>query len=214
MAAAAAATALAGSAWMAAEVAALGRGARTRVFDDAAAVPASRVGLVLGCAERLADGRPNLFFTLRIRAAAELYAAGKVEYLLVSGDNGTKSYDEPTAMKAALVRAGVPDDRVVLDFAGFRTLDSVVRAREVFGQTRITIVSQRFHNERAVYLARRHGIAAYGYNAPDVGGAGGAAVRAREVLARVKAVLDVRVLGTRPRFLGEPVPIGPGAGAA
>jgi SanA protein len=199
---------LVASGWMAAEVAAMERTAGARVFDDAAAVPANRVGLLLGCSPRLADGRRNLYFDLRIRAAAELYRAGKVRYVLASGDNGTKGYDEPGEMKAALVAAGVPEDRIALDYAGFRTLDSVVRAKKVFGEERFTVISQRFHNERAVYLARENGIDAVGFNARDVGGAAGRFTRLREIGARVKAVLDVHVLRTRPRFLGEPVRIG------
>lgn len=170
------------------------------------ALPEIKTALVLGCAPTL-DGRPNLFFTRRIDAAARLFYAGKVSDILVSGDNGSRRYDETTAMKEALVKAGVPASRIHADYAGFRTLDSVVRAREVFGQERLIVVSQRFHNERAVFLALRHGIEAYAYNAADVTGAGGARMQAREWLARLRAVLDVTLLRTRPKFLGEPVRI-------
>lgn len=129
--------------------------------------------------------------------------------LLVSGDNGSRQYDEPTAMKAALVAAGVPAERIVCDYAGFRTLDSVVRAREVFGQSRFLVVSQRFHNERAIFLARRLGIEAVGLNAQDVPRSRALTTWLREYLARVQAVLDVTLLGTRPRFAGPPEPIRP-----
>lgn len=165
-------------------------------------LPEVEVALVLGCAERLGDGRRNRFFDARMTAAAELYHAGKVRYLLVSGDNSRPDYDEPSDMRRALVEAGVPTSRIVLDYAGFRTLDSVLRARDVFGLERLIVVSQRFHNERAVYLARAHGIRAYGLDAQDIGGVEGMRVRAREVLSRMAAVLDVELLNTRPRFPG------------
>ena len=132
------------------------------------------MGLVLGCSTNLADGRPNPYFVHRIEAATALYAEGVVAYLLVSGDNGTRDYDEPTMIKAALVERGVPAHRIVLDYAGFRTLDSVIRAREVFGIDDFVVVSQRFHCERAVLLARRLGMHATGYAASDVPGIEGA----------------------------------------
>ena len=167
-------------------------------------LPKMKAGLVLGCAPTV-QGRPNLFFTKRIQAAALLMKSGKVQVLIVSGDNSNPQYDEATAMKDALVKAGVPEKRIYLDYAGFRTLDSVVRAKEVFGQVAFIVVSQRFHNERAVFLARRVGINAVGYDAGDVGGRGGLLTHLREYLARVQAVLDVEVLGTEPKFLGAPV---------
>jgi SanA protein len=170
------------------------------------ALPTTKVGLVLGCSEQVAGGRKNLYFERRIAAAAELFHAGKVFYLLVSGDNSRADYDEPSAMQRALVAAGVPASRIVLDYAGFRTLDSVVRAKQVFGLHELTIVSQRFHNERAVYLARAHGLRAYGYNARDVNGPAALRTRLREIVSRVVAVLDVEVLHSTPHFAGPPEP--------
>jgi SanA protein len=174
--------------------------------EDVPAVPARKAALVLGCAPTV-QGRPNRFFTGRIEAAARLHQAGKVKALIVSGDNSTTQYDEPTAMKQALMKAGVPESAIHLDYAGFRTLDSVVRAREVFGQEAFVVVSQRFHNERAVFLARRLGMEATGFNAADVPGRRGLRTRLREYLARVQAVLDVTVLGTQPKFLGPKVEV-------
>jgi SanA protein len=171
------------------------------------ALPVNEVGLVLGTSDRLRSGAPNPFFAHRIAAAARLIRSGKVSYLLVSGDNSTLSYNEPWKMRRALMAAGVDSARIVLDYAGFRTLDSVVRAKEVFGQRRITIISQRFHNERAVFIARRCGIDAVGYNAADAPAWTGLRTLLRERLARVRVMLDLW-LGTEPRFLGEPVPIG------
>ncbi|RYZ10179.1 MAG: hypothetical protein EOO73_00980 [Myxococcales bacterium] len=176
------------------------------VYARASELPAARVALVLGCSPRVAGGRRNQFFIARMAAAAELYHSGKASYLLLSGDNSRPSYDEPTEMKLALEGLGVPSERLVLDYAGFRTLDSVVRAKEVFGVKRVIVVSQHFHNVRAVYLARARGLEAFGYDAAEVGGLGGAWPKVREVASRIFAVLDVRVFGTRARFGGPPEP--------
>lgn len=181
------------------------RSASGRLFDVATAVPDQRVGLVLGCTKKLRGGWSNPFFTSRISAAAELFKAGKLKNLIVSGDNHHEGYDEPTDMKDALIAAGIPEDCIYPDYAGFRTLDSIVRAKKVFGRDKITIISQRFHNERAVYLARANGIDAIALNAADVRFEWALKVYLREALARVKAVLDVQVLHTQPKFLGEPV---------
>jgi SanA protein len=200
-------TLLAGG-WLTVEAARLPADVQSWIFDDIAAVPVNDVGLLLGCAPMLGHGRPNPFFTARVHAAADLFAAGRIRFVLASGDNGTVAYNEPARLRDALIAAGVPADRIILDHAGFRTLDSVVRARDVFGQQRFTVISQRFHNERAVFLARERGIEAVAYDAPEVGGLDGFKVKVREALARVRAVLDVRVLKTQPRFLGPSVSIG------
>lgn len=176
-------------------------------LDAVEALPEAPVAVVLGTAPMLADGRVNLFFRPRLEAAARLFKAGKVKALIVSGDNGSKNYDEPTEMKRVLIELGVPEGKIVCDFAGFRTLDSMVRAKEVFGQSRFIVVSQRFHNERAVYLARASGIEAWGLNAKDVPVALSLKTFLREKLACVKAVLDVNVFHTQPRFLGEKVAV-------
>ncbi|WP_395738984.1 vancomycin high temperature exclusion protein [Prosthecobacter sp.] len=176
-----------------------------RCFGDAKAMPEAPAAVVLGTAAHVAGGWNNYFFKYRMEAAAALYKSGKVKALIVSGDNGTHSYDEPTDMKLALIKLGVPEGKIVCDYAGFRTLDSVVRAKEVFGQQRVIFVSQRFHNARAIYLARAFGIEAYGLNAKDVPVKLSVKTFLREKLACVKAVLDVNVLGTQPKFLGEKV---------
>lgn len=181
--------------------------AEGRCFDDVNAMPEAPVAVVLGTAAHVAGGWSNYFFKYRMEAAAALFKAGKVKALIVSGDNGTYSYDEPTDMKLALMKLGVPADKIVCDYAGFRTLDSVMRAKEVFGQQRVIFVSQRFHNVRAIYLARAFGIEAYGMDAKDVPVSLSVKTFLREKLACVKAVLDVNVLGTKPRFLGEKVSV-------
>src|SRR5579871_6317361 len=135
--------------------------------DDPAEVPEMDVALVLGAAPIGPEGGPNRYFEYRLDAAAALWKAGKVKYLLVSGDNSTPDYDEPSAMRAGLIKRGVPADAIYRDFAGLRTWDSVVRAQSIFGQKRLIIVSQRFHLSRALFLARETGIEACGFEARD-----------------------------------------------
>ncbi|MCE2966312.1 MAG: vancomycin high temperature exclusion protein [Phycisphaerales bacterium] len=178
-----------------------------RLYSVANPPPQVPVGLVLGTSPTLPNGRKNLFFSARIEAAAQLYRDGRVQHLLVSGDNRHHAYDEPTAMRDALIALGVPAGDITLDFAGFRTLDSVVRARSVFGQSKFIVVSQQFHCQRAIFLARAHGIDAIGYCAAEPTGAAATRVRLREVLARATAILDVHVLNTGPHFPGPPEPI-------
>src|SRR5262245_61874620 len=133
------------------------RSGDARVFCQISTLPVNDVGLVLGTAPTVKSGRANLHFRNRIAAAADLWRAGKVKHLLLSGDNHISTYDEPTAMKQALIALGVPERVMTLDYAGFRTLDSVVRAREIFGQTRLTLITDDFHAHRAVFLARHSG---------------------------------------------------------
>lgn len=177
-----------------------------RVHRDPARVPTAPVALVLGTAP-LHQGRPNRFYTARLDAAARLYLSGRVRGLLVSGDNGSVNVDEPSAMKRDLVERGVPAEHITCDFAGFRTLDSVVRAREVFGLERVVVVSQAFHAERAVFLARRRGLSAEAFAAEDPWLGPWLKVRLRELAARSLAWWDLLV-GTDPRYLGPPETVG------
>ena len=174
-----------------------------RVFDSASidAVPRQRAAVVMGCVRTLPNGLNNLYFSRRIDAAAELYKAGKVDSIIVSGDNHVKGYDEPSDMKEALVNAGVPAERIVCDYAGFRTLDTVVRAKKVFGLNSFIIVSQPDHVRRAVFTARGFGCDAYGYAAKDVTGRSSIKTTIREQLAKIAAVADV-ILRRGPKFLG------------
>lgn len=181
--------------------------AKDRMYDDVSAIPFNRVGVLLGTNPKGRKGNTNPFYINRIKACAALYKAGKIERVLVSGDNSRATYDEPTCIKADLIAAGLPDSVIYLDYAGFRTYDSMVRAKEVFGLTSFTIISQPFHNERALYIATRKGLDVVAFNAPDV------QLRrwqirmiVREWLARTKAILDVYT-GKQPHFLGEPITI-------
>ena len=181
---------------------------KTSLYSNLKQVPANKVGLVLGTSKWLRDGRPNLYFKYRIQAAYALYKAGKIKYILVSGDNGFESYNEPREMHNALVKLGVPSEAIVLDYAGFRTLDSVVRCKKVFGQQNVTIISQPFHNKRALYIASNYGMKAIGFNARDVNLYTGFKTQLREKLARVKVFIDLYLINKQPKFLGDKIEIG------
>jgi SanA protein len=183
------------------------RTADSRVYANFDALPENEVGLVLGAARLTGNGSLNPHFEKRIQAAAVLYRAGKVEHLLLSGDNHIKTYDEPTDMKNALLSLGVPESAMTLDYAGFRTFDSVVRARKVFGQQKLTLITDDFHAYRAVFLCEHNGIDAVAYCSDRVSLRWSARSRVRELLARAKAALDVYVLPTHPRFLGPVIEI-------
>ena len=175
-----------------------------KLFEDVKDLPRAKVGLVFGTTDRY-QGRENRYFRYRIDAAVKVWKAGKVETFIVSGDNRSKYYNEPQKMKNALVEEGVPASRIVCDYAGLRTLDSVVRAKKIFGADKILVISQRFQNERAIYLAQANGIEAFGFNAEDVELQAGYKTKIREVGALVKMWLDVNFLDTAPTHLGEKV---------
>lgn len=176
-----------------------------RCYTSVSDIPESDVALVLGTAKYRKNGGRNLYYRYRMEAAVKLFKSGKVKAIICSGDNATRYYDEPSTMKADLVAMGIPASLIYLDFAGFRTLDSVVRSKEVFSQTSITVVSQPFHNERALYIARHNDINAIGFNAQDVTRSYGLKTELREKLARVKTMLDLYLLNTEPKFYGEKV---------
>ena len=178
--------------------------AKGKLFSDPHSVPYNKAGLLLGTGKYLGNGATNPYYQYRIDAATALIRAGKISYLVISGDNSRKDYNEPRQMKDDLVKNGIDSTIIYLDYAGFRTFDSMIRLKEVFGQTSVTVISQPFHNERAIYIASRNGIAAIGYNARDVSRNLGWKVQLREKLARVKVFVD-NMINTRPRYLGEPV---------
>ena len=178
------------------------RTAADRIYVSVEKIPSNDVAVVLGTAEKSRKGGFNPYFSTRMEAAAALYHHGKVKHILVSGDNKTMNYNEPVAMRKYLIMLGVPKSAITLDYAGFRTFDSMVRAREVFGQDKFTIVSQGFHNERALFICHALGIEAVAYNAAEVKSSR-TKMYVRELLARSKAVLDIYVLRTKPRFLGK-----------
>ena len=176
------------------------------VYDAVENIPKNKVGLLLGTIKYLSNGNINLYYKYRIDATVALYKAKKIEFVLISGDNGSKNYDEPTTFKNDLIAKGIPEHKIFLDYAGFRTLDSVIRAKAIFGQDSVTIISQQFHNERAIYLAQHNDIKAVAFNAKDVSGRYGLKVQLREYLARAKASLDV-LFNVKPKFLGDKIEI-------
>jgi SanA protein len=175
----------------------------SKVFSDLTQLPDHRIGLVLGTSHRSVGGGPNPFFQNRIKTAADLYRMGKIDHFILSGDNRTMFYNEPIEMRKALIKQGVPMDAITLDYAGLRTLDSVVRSKAVFGQDKITIITQTFHSYRALFISDYYGIDAVVMVAEDPDLDRTFKVRIREYLARTKAVLDLYVFGTTPRHLGE-----------
>ncbi len=185
---------------------AINESSKDYVTNNISELEPTKVGLLLGTRRLLPNGNENTYFFHRIDAGVSLYENGKIQYFIVSGDNSKKEYNEPEDMRNELVERGIPEHVIFLDYAGFRTLDSVVRAKEIFGQKSFIIISQKFHNERAVFLARKNGILAFGYNADDVGASQGLKTKVREYFARDKAFIDL-LFGVDPKFLGKKVSI-------
>jgi len=170
-------------------------------------VPHFKVGLLLGTSKMTKGGALNIYYTKRIKAAAKLFQANKIDYIIISGDNSKKTYDEPTDMKNDLIAAGIDSNKIYLDYAGFRTFDSIVRCKEVFSQDSVLVISQQFHNERAIYIGEQEGMFVRGFNAADVSKAYGKWTMLREAFARVKVLVDF-IIGTEPKFLGKKVELG------
>jgi SanA protein len=179
------------------------------IYDDWSLLPDNEVGLVLGTSTLTRTGAPNPQFYGRIHAAAQLYQLGKIKRIIVSGANPDSTYNEPRAMRRELVKSGVPPGAIYMDFAGFRTLDSVARAQVIFGLDRVTIITQRYHAYRAVFVAKKlhMKVAAYAAPSDEIGYFNRTMLR--EVLARVRVVLDIYVLHTEPKYLGPPQPVSP-----
>jgi len=176
------------------------------IFSNTAKIPANKTGLLLGTSKYLRSGKLNLYFEYRISATAELYNSGKIKAVVISGDNSRKDYNEPLDMKMELIKRGIPENIIYLDYAGFRTFDSVCRMKEIFGEQSFTVISQQFHNQRAVYIANSLGLDAVGFNAQDVNAYNGFKTKVREKLARVKMFIDI-VTNKKPKYLGEKIAI-------
>jgi SanA protein len=172
------------------------------ITNDVQVLPESSCALLLGTSKELKDGRKNLYFEYRIEACVELFRTGKVKKVLISGDNSRSDYNEPEEMKQELLKLGIPEKSIFLDYAGFDTYDSVLRAWKIFGQTEFIVVSQKFHNQRAVYIARENGLTVFALNAKDVRKMSGVKTKFREYFACVKAYFDV-LFNVDPYFLGE-----------
>ncbi len=175
-------------------------------FSNIDDIPPNKVGMVLGTSKYIGK-KLNYYYKYRIEATVKLYQNKKIKYILVSGDNSESNYNEPQTFKNDLIKRGIPASKVFLDYAGFRTFDSVIRSKEIFGQKNITFISQQFHNERAIFIAKNNGIEAVAFNARDLHGKPGLKTRIRERFARIKAILDVFILKTKPKFMGDKVVI-------
>ena len=177
---------------------------RDKIFTNIDELPHRAYALVLGTSKYIIGGKPNSYYEYRLAAAKELIDHQKVNYLLLSGDNRTVQYNEPRAMFRDLQKMGISEASMFRDFAGFRTLDSIIRADKIFQVQAFTIVSQKFPCERALLIAKAHDIDAICFVAkqPELH----LSTRIREVFARIKAVLDL-ILGVEPYFLGEPEPL-------
>lgn len=180
---------------------------RANVLEDQQQLQINGVALVLGTSHRMISGVPNPFFENRIATAADLYKKGKVIHFILSGDNRTPYYNEPMEMKKALMKQGVPPSAITLDYAGLRTLDSVIRCKEIFGQNKIIIITQPFHSYRALFISNFYHMDAVALVAKEPSQQIAAQVYLREYLARTKAILDLYILGTGPRHLGEKQPL-------
>jgi SanA protein len=174
------------------------------ITSDINKVETNNVGLLLGTSKKVKSGRNNQYFFNRIDATVDLYKKGKIKNVIISGDHGHKDYNEPLDMQQELIKGGIPDSVIYLDYAGFRTLDAVIRAKEIFGQNSFLVISQQFHNERAVFIARKLGINAFGYNAKEVGTLYGFRTKLREFFARDKVFFDL-IFGVKAKYLGEKI---------
>jgi len=177
-----------------------------KLYSNIDSIPYNKTGLLLGTSKYLPGNYVNPYYDHRIQAAVKLIKAGKIKYLIISGDNATRYYNEPEMMRRDVERAGIDSAVIYLDYAGFRTYDSMIRLKEIFGQDSVTVISQQFHNERAIYISTREGIAAIGFNARDIDNnqSLGFRVQLREKLARVKVFLDY-LFDKRPKYLGKKI---------
>ncbi len=179
---------------------------KKRIYTDVNTIPSNDIGLVLGTS-KYSIGGINLYYKYRIESAAQLYFAGKIKHIIVSGDNHVHGYNEPAQMKESLIELGVPAERITCDYAGLRTLDSMVRLKKIFMTNNATIISQKFHLQRAVFIANYYNMDVVGYCSKDVSNTYGRSTNIRELFARSKAILDLYILKTKPKHLGSEIKI-------
>ena len=175
-----------------------------RIYDDVKDIPHNKYALLLATSPITPGGAHNFYFDNRIKATEELYKAGKVDYIIASGGDYTNDHkfgcDEPAAIRDSLVARGIPEDRIILDYDGTRTLNSIIKAKQVYKLDSVTLISQKYHNERAIYLSDKNGIYAIGYNAaPSHIRRNRIKNTVREIFARPKMFLDF-VLIDSPEF--------------
>ena len=179
---------------------------RRQMYYNVASIPKNKVGLLLGTAKFKDKSLniTNLYYQNRIDAAVALYMAGKIDYIIVSGDSNTIYYNEPVLMRDDLIARGVPANRIYMDNAGFRTLDSILRCRDIFGQDHVTIISQAFHDQRALYIANHKQVTAIAFCAKDGDELWFSYIR--EKFARVKMMLDL-LQNTQAQYYGDRIQI-------
>lgn len=174
-----------------------------KVYSNSELLPDHRMALVLGTSHKTISGKPNPYFEKRMETAAELFTSGKIDHFILSGDNRSMYYNEPVAMRKALLKKGVPGTAITLDYAGLRTLDSIVRCKQIFGQEKITVITQPFHSYRALFISEYYELDAVAMVADEPNFENSIKVRLREYIARPIAVLDLYVFKTAPRFMGQ-----------
>ncbi len=179
---------------------------KNQIYSDVSEVPYNKIGLLLGTSKKMVNGKTSLYFSNRIDAAVLLFNSKKIDKILISADNSTEYYKEADDIKSALLKRGIPEENIVVDNFGLRTLDSVVRANKIFGLEKFTIISQNFHNQRAVYLANKKNLDVVAFNAKSVEIGNVQRMKNREKLARVKAVLDI-IFHKKPKYLGDKISI-------
>jgi SanA protein len=176
-------------------------------FDNINEINPAYCAIVLGTSKYLKDGKENQYYNNRIKAAYKAYYSGKCKKIIVSGDNRRNDYNEPQDMKNDMIKLGIKQNDIICDYAGLRTLDSIIRFKEIFNQNQGIIISQKFHNTRAIYIGRSRGIELYGYNADDADRYNGFKTRARELISKFFCVLDIEIFKTNPKHLGAQIPI-------
>lgn len=176
-------------------------------YTELSKLPKQNACLVLGTSKFLSNGNLNLFYQYRMDATVEAFTAGKCSKIVVSGDNRRNDYNEPKQMKQSLIAMHIPSEVIFCDYAGGRTLDSVLRFKHVFGQSSGIVISQEFHNERAIYIGKSNGINLTGFNAKEVDAYNGFRTKFREIFSRARAVADVEILHSKARHYGESITI-------
>ena len=179
---------------------------KEQLLTDPQTIELFDVAVVLGTSKYLGKVL-NDYYINRMDAAIALYKMAKIKRFLLSGDNAHPSYNEPWVMKRDLLDAGIPKEIIHLDYAGFRTLDSIIRTKEIFETDNFLIISQKFHCERALFIANFHHIRAMCFVVDGPKAHSGYEIRLREVFARTKAFIDLYLLNTKPKFLGPKEPL-------
>ncbi len=179
---------------------------KNQIYTDVKDIPKNKVGIILGTAKYQDKAKQivNEYYQNRINAAVALYMAGKIDYIIVSGDNSTRYYNEPLCMKEDLIAQGIPPNIIYMDDAGFRTLDSILRCRDIFNQHQFTIISQNFHNQRAVFISNHKNINVVAFDAAD--GNDYVLINIREKFARIRMVGDL-IFNTKAKFYGDKIVI-------